>query len=120
PDATDALTASVVYDRTRFAGTTIRLEIQSQTGAVLVTGAALPNDGGVGPIVAKTGPLSAGVYRARVALASGGPLTNYTLQVFSALAFKSGEFQPWTLGRPINVPVNIKGGVPPYSLVVNV
>jgi hypothetical protein len=53
-----------------------------------------------------------------VAVTAGTPIDNYTLQAFSQLAFKSGAFQPWTVGRPISVPVDIKGGIPPYVLTV--
>jgi hypothetical protein len=115
PDPTESMTASIVYDRNKYPSVTLRVELQDLSGNLLVVGSP---QGSLGPIVGSTGPLPAGDYRLRVALTAGGPLPAYTAQLYSALAFKSGEFQPWTLNRPINVPVNIKGGVPPYVLTV--
>jgi hypothetical protein len=51
--------------------------------------------------------MAAGTYRVRVAHMGGVRLADCAVQAFSKLEFSSGAFQPWTVGRPINVPVNI-------------
>jgi hypothetical protein len=112
---TNVLTAEMIYDRTKYASASVLLELQTPSGAVLSTGVGV---GLQGPITAKTGAIPAGDYIVRVRLLSGGPLPTYTLQAYSQLAFISGSFQPWTVGRPIGVPVNITGGIPPYDLTV--
>jgi hypothetical protein len=112
---TNVLTVDCVYDRTLYSTAQVLLELQSTSGAVLATGTPV---GVTGPIEAKSGAIPAGDYFVRVKLLGGGPIANYTLQAFSQLAFISGSFQPWTVGRPINVPVNMTGGIPPYDLAV--
>jgi hypothetical protein len=113
--ATTKLTAAVIYDRVAYPSQSVLIELQSPSGAVLATGAPV---GSAGPIELVSGALGVGDYLLRIQLNSGGPLPNYTLQAYSALAFSSGEFQPWTVGRKINVPVNVTGGIPPYTLTV--
>jgi hypothetical protein len=115
PDPTNKLSVSVVLDRTKYASTVLTLEVRNAANSVIMTGVA---SGALGPYVAESGALPAGTYRVRVAVTAGTPIDKYTLQAFSELAFKSGAFQPWTIGRPINVPVDIKGGIPPYNLTV--
>jgi hypothetical protein len=115
PDSTNKLAVSVIFDRTRYATTVLTVQTLNDAGQVVATGTVKD---AISPYLATTGPLPAGNYRIRVALASGSPLADYTVQAFSELAFKSGVFQPWTIGRPINVPVDIKGGIPPYNLTV--
>jgi hypothetical protein len=115
PDPTNHLTVSVVYDRIKFASTVLTFQTLNAAGDVVATGTVKD---AISPYVAVTGSLPAGNYRLRVALASGSPVDKYTVQAFSELAFKSGAFLPWTVGRPINVPVEIKGGIPPYTLTV--
>lgn len=112
---TNVLTVDCVYDRVVYSSAVVLLELQNSAGAVLATGSPL---GASGAIEAKSGALPAGDYVIRVKLTAGGPLPKYALQAFSELAFTSGTFPTWTVGRPINVPVNITGGIPPYDLVV--
>lgn len=115
PEPTSALNAQVSIDRTKF-NTQIVLELRNLANAVIATG---PQTSIPGIYKAITGPLAAGTYRIRVAHVSGVRLADYSVQTFSKLEFSSGAFQPWTVGRPYNVPVNIKGGIPPYSLAID-
>jgi hypothetical protein len=115
PDPTNKLSVSVIFDRAKYAGTALTLEVRNSAGSLVMTGTT---SSATSPYVAVSGALPADTYKVRVAVAAGTPIDNYTLQAFSELAFKSGVFQPWTVGRPINVPVDIKGGIPPYTLTV--
>jgi hypothetical protein len=114
---TNVLTVDFVYDRSAFPTAQVLLELQNAAGGVVGTGAPV---GVGGPVEVKSGTLPAGDYLVHAKLlAGGGAIPKYTLQAFSELAFTSGSFPTWTLGRPINVPVNVTGGIPPYGLVVD-
>jgi len=112
---TSVLTVDCVYDRSKYASAVVLLELQNASGGVVGTGS--PTGLG-GPIEFKSGALPAGTYLVHLKLNAGGPIPVYTVQAYSQLAFISGSFEPWTVGRPINVPVNVTGGIPPYNLAV--
>jgi hypothetical protein len=116
PQPTTSLIAQVVFDRFAQPNAVVTLEIQSTTGTVIATGSVT---GTLDPYTARTGALPAANYRVRVAPKSGAPIPNYTVQVYSKLEFSSPAFPSWTVNRPYNVPVNIKGGVPPYILTID-
>ncbi len=114
--ATGAVTVDVTYDRATIdAG--VSVQIRNQAGSVLATGSLLA---GTNAIRARTGPLPAGVYRARVVHDSGDRVGDYMLQAFSELSLSADSFRPWTVGRPYNIPVSVTGGVPEYTLSVEV
>jgi hypothetical protein len=112
---TNKLTLDVIYDRIQYPSQSVLLELLSSSGALIASGSA---QGTIGPIEAVTGTLPAGDYLVRVKLLSGGAIQKYAVQGYAALTFSSGEFQPWTVGRAIDVPVNVTGGIPPYTLTV--
>ncbi len=112
---TNVLTIDCVYDRSKYATSSVLVELQNTSGGVVATGAPV---GVGGAIEAKSGALPAADYIVHVKLLSGGAIPQYTLQCYSQLAFTSGSFPEWTVGQPINVPVNMTGGIPPYNLTV--
>ncbi len=112
---TNVLTVDMVYDRSRYTTQSVLVELLNTSGGVVATGSPV---GVGGPIEAKSGALPAADYIVHVKLLSGGSILQYTLQCYSQLAFTSGSFPEWTVGRPINVPVNMTGGIPPYNLTV--
>jgi hypothetical protein len=112
---TSVLTVDMVYDRSKYSTASVLVELLNTSGAVVATGSPV---GVGGPVEAKSGSLPAADYLVHVKLLSGGVIPQYTLQCYSQLAFTSGSFPEWTVGRPINVPVNMTGGIPPYNLTV--
>lgn len=115
PEPTTSLIAQVSIDRTKF-NTQVVMEIRDIADALVANG---PPTSTPGFYKAVTGPLAAGTYRVRVAHLSGVRLADYSVQAFSKLEFSSSAFQPWTVGRPYNVAVNIKGGIPPFTLAID-
>jgi hypothetical protein len=115
PEATTSLTASVYFDRVKYSSSQVALELRSAGNSVLAVGSAAD---AAAPFKLTTNSLPAGLYRLAVSLNSGGPVGAYTIQAFSQLKFKAAEFQPWTVGRPYNVPLTITGGIPPYILTI--
>jgi hypothetical protein len=114
-EPTASLTASVSYDRSKYASANVALELRSAADSLLAVGSAAD---ATSPIALTTSSVPAGDYVLRVALTSGGPVPQYSVQAFSQLAFKAAAFQPWTVGRPYDVPLTITGGIPPYILTV--
>jgi hypothetical protein len=115
PSPTNSLTVLCSYDRGKYPQVSLALDLLDASGATLKSGAP---EGSLGPVKLVTTALPAGKYRVRIAFVSGGPISSYSLQAFSELAFSADAFQPWTIGRPYNVPVNIQGGISPYVLAV--
>jgi hypothetical protein len=114
-EPTASLTASVFFDRSRYASAQVALELRSAANSVLATGVAAD---AAAPFALTSASLPAGKYFLRVALASGGPIPAYSVQAFPQLKFKAATFQPWTVGRPYDVPLSITGGIAPYILTV--
>ena len=114
PQPTNRLQCNVAFDRSIY-NTQIVCELYNAAGAVVATAAPLSP---TGAFQANTGALAAGTYRVRIKHNGGVRLPNYEVAAFSELAFSAADLAPWTVGRPINLPVNIKGGIPPYSLSV--
>jgi len=114
-EPTAKMTAAVVFDRGKYASAQVALQLRSSANSLLAVGAAVDASS---PISLTTEAMPAGRYYLRVALTSGGPVGAYTVQAFPELKFKAANFQPWTVGRPYNVPLEIAGGIPPYILTV--
>ena len=114
PQPTNKLTADVIYNRVTF-NSNVSLEIKDSLGGTVGTGSYI---GTIGNLHAESGALPAGDYFLRVKHLGNNRLDTYSLQVFSELAFSSPDFAPWTVGRAINLPMNVKGGIPPYVLSV--
>ena len=114
PQPTNKLQAILAYDRTNF-NTTATFEIRNSSGALIATGTPATSPAAY---IAATAALPAGTYLIRVKHTGGVRLPNYELSAFSELAFSAAALAPWTVGRPVNLPVNIKGGIPPYNLSV--
>jgi hypothetical protein len=110
-----SITASVVFDRGKFASSVVSLQLRSAGDTVIAVGQAVDTSS---PFKLTSPPLNAGTYRFRVSLTSGAPVTDYVLQAFAPLTFTSAAFQPWTIGKPYDVPLTIGGGIPPYVLTV--
>jgi hypothetical protein len=114
PQPTNKLTGTLLYDRTTY-NTTVQFELHDSAGALIASGNAASS---TAPFVASTGALPSGTYFIRVKHTGGVRLPTYEISAFSELAFSAAALAPWTVGRPINLPVNIKGGIPPYNLSV--
>ena len=114
PQPTNKLQATLAYDRTTYNGTVL-FELRNSAGALISTGSASSS---TAPFVAASGALPSGTYFIRVKHTGGVRLPNYEVSAFSELAFSAAALAPWTVGRPVNLPVNIKGGIPPYGLSV--
>ena len=114
PQPTNKLQVNLTFDRTLF-NTQIVCELYDAAGARVATAtAATPTSA----FQAVTGALAAGTFRIRVKHTGGARLPAYEVSAFSELAFSAADLAPWTVGRPISLPVNIKGGIPPYTLSV--
>jgi len=113
--AVPSITASVVFDRGRYASAVVALELRSAANSVIALGSAVDASA---PIKLTTAALPAGEYRLRVALTSGVPVADYVIQAFAPLTFTSAAFQPWTVGKQYDVPLTISGGIAPYVLTV--
>lgn len=115
PQPTNKLQASLTYDRVLY-NTTVLFELRNSDGAVVATGTAAAPPA---PYTAVTGALPSGVYYIRVKHTGGVRLPTYDVSAYSELAFSAAALAPWTVGRPLNLPVNIKGGIPPYTLNID-
>ena len=115
PQPTNKLSGILAYDRALY-NTTALFEIRDSGGALLATGASATAPAAY---IAATGALPAGTYYLRVKHTGGVRLPTYQLSVFSELGFSAAALAPWTVGRPVNLPVNIKGGIPPYTLSID-
>jgi hypothetical protein len=113
--AVPSVIASVVFDRGKFASAVVALELRSAGDTVIAVGNSVDPSS---PIKLTTAALPAGVYRLRIALTSGVPVSDYLVQAFTPLTFTSAAFQPWTVGKQYDVPLTISGGIPPYVLTV--
>jgi hypothetical protein len=111
----DSIIASVGFDRGKYASSVVTLELRSAGNTVLAVGNAAD---GTAPFKLTSGALPSGEYRLRIALADGAPIPDYVVQAFAPLTFTSAEFQPWTIGKQMDVPLTIGGGIPPYILTV--
>jgi hypothetical protein len=114
PQPTNRLAVNVAFDRTNF-NTTIVCQIYDAAGSVIATANPLSP---LGAFQAVTGALPSGTYRIRIQHNGGVRLPSYEVSAFSELAFSAAALAPWTVGRPVNLPVNIKGGIPPYTLSI--
>ena len=115
PQPTNKLTGVLTYDRVNYNTTTL-FEMRDSAGALVATGTAAPSPA---PYIAVTGALPAGTYYLRVKHTGGARMPAYEISAFSELAFSAAALAPWTVGRPVNLPVNIKGGIPPYTLSID-
>ena len=113
-EPTQSLEASVNFNRA-LVDATISLEIRSALGAVLGTGVA---DGAFGRFYATTGPLTPGTYHVRIRHDTGDRIPDYAMQAFSQLTLSSDGFVAWTVDRPYNVPLDVGGGIGPFSLSI--
>jgi hypothetical protein len=109
-----SLQVDVTYDRADTANLA-ELEVQDLAGKVLARGAFA---GAAGPLHAATGPLPAGTYRARIVNAGTKCIGDYGLQAYVPMTISGGEFRAWTVNRPYDVAVPLRGGVEPYALSV--
>lgn len=91
----------------------IALEIVDGTGAVVATGAPF---GSQSRLLAGTGSIAAGTYRVRVRHTGGATIDDYDVQAYLPLAMEPQPFVDWTEGRPYDRPLDISGGVLPYTL----
>jgi len=115
PTDVPTITASIVYDRGKYAAAQVGLELRSAGGTLLGVGSA---SDATSPIKITTGPLPAGAYLLHLALTGGVPVPDYVLQAYTPMTFTSAAFQPWTVGKPYDVPLTIGGGIPPYALTI--
>ncbi len=110
-----SLQADVTYDRATVLSD-VTVEIRSRADAVLASKTTV---GGTGPVSVTTAFPSAGDYRVRVALASGEPIPEYTVQAFSPLVLSANPLPDWTVGRDYDQQFGVANGIPPLQLGLN-
>ncbi|MCE9634248.1 MAG: hypothetical protein K8T90_00960 [Planctomycetes bacterium] len=114
PVATPAFIVEAVYNASTTTASVL-LEIRSQAGAVLATGAY---DSNVGAMRAFTGAIPAGPVLIRLVHQSGGHLGSYDLQAYGSFGATAAFIPEWTVGQAFAQPVTILGGIGPYTVTV--
>ena len=105
---------NVAYNRTAQNGVLL-LELRTADDRVLATG---EYDGDNGPMRAELPVFGPGELFIRLAHVDGDPIQDYTLQAFAQLTIGTSGAPEWTVKRPINQPIVVAGGIPPYELSV--
>jgi len=114
PAASGPVTVDVSYDAAAYAPS-LTLEVQTAVGGFVAGGSLL---GGAGTYRASAGTLAAGDYLVRVRHVGGGAVSDYSIQGYAALAVAVPSYVETTVGRLVDEAIEIRGGIPPYSLVV--
>jgi hypothetical protein len=112
--ATDSFYVDVVYDRSATDATVV-LEVIGASG-ILATGSF--NDA-TGPLRAVTPAIAAGTpLQIRLAHVAGGHVGTYAIQAYGRLNMSTVGPFAWTVGRPLNQPLQINGGIAPFTIAV--
>lgn len=113
PQDADAFFVDVTYDRS--SGATTVLEVVGPSG-VLATGSFFD---ATGPLRATTPAIAGGTeIHVRFAHVAGGHVGTYSLQAYARLDVTSPGPFAWTVGRPLAQPLQVAGGIPPFTLRV--
>lgn len=74
-------------------------------------------DGDNGPIRALIANLTAGTYYVQIQHISGQVISPYELQIYAQMSLGLTSAPAWTVGRRIQEPVALFGGIPPYTIL---
>jgi hypothetical protein len=114
PAASDPVTVDVAFDASAYSPS-LTLDVQTADGGFVASGSPT---GGAGTYRAVTPPLDAGDYLVHVRHVGGGAASDYSVQAYTALAVSAPTYIETTVGRLVDEAIDIRGGIPPYSLAV--
>ncbi len=112
-DTADLFYAEVAFNRFETAAE-VAIEVFDTAGTLLASGVP---DGDNGPIVATISGLPAGRIFVRVAHQSGSRVAAYSLQAYAQMSVALSSAPAWTVGKRIQEPLDLRGGIRPYTVV---
>ena len=103
----------VAYDR---GAIDAQVTLQAFNGNGTLLGSGSPS-GAFGPIVATVTNVPAGPLYIRVAHNGGSKISSYDLQAYAQMSVALASAPAWTVGRRIQEPLDLRGGIPPYTIL---